>query len=55
MTFIKESFLIEKAKDFSLERLAESRIIESHTQITIFLSHSHKDKEIAIQYVKVKI
>lgn len=52
MAFIKESFLREKARDYELKTFAESYIVKSERQakITIFLSHSHKDKEIAIGF-----
>lgn len=52
MAFIKESFLREKAKDYRLRALAESYIVKSVLQarITIFLSHSHKDRELAIGF-----
>ncbi len=52
MAFIKESFLKEKAEDYRLKTFAESYIVKSALQasITIFLSHSHKDKELAIGF-----
>jgi len=52
MTFIKESFLREKAEDYRLRTFVESYIVKSESlaEITIFLSHSHKDKELAVGF-----
>ncbi len=52
MAFINESFLREKVEDHRLRTFAESYIVKSVSQakITIFLSHSHKNKEIAIGF-----
>lgn len=49
MAFIKESFLRKKASDRELQRFSEQCIVKSASlaSITVFLSHSHKDKEIA--------
>ncbi len=49
MAFIKESFLREKARDSRLQRFSAQFIVKSASleSITVFLSHSHKDKEIA--------
>lgn len=51
MAFIKESVLRNKADDSSLIMLAERRIVKQElSQITIFLSHSHKDKALALGF-----
>jgi len=55
MAFIKESFLRRRAKEPKLELLAERYIVRSkiQAQITVFLSHSHKDKELAKGFQKL--
>jgi hypothetical protein len=50
MAFIEEAFLKEKITDPELKKFAEKYIVVESwqpSQITIFLCHSHKDKEIA--------
>lgn len=49
MAFIKESFLREKAEDYEFRIFADNYIVKTAAlaQLTIFLSHSHKDKELA--------
>ncbi len=48
MAFIKESFLRKKASD---DR--EKYIAKSVADITVFLSHSHKDKELAVGFKNI--
>ena len=52
MAFIKESFLRVKAEDYRLTTFAESYIVKSASlaEITVFLSHSHKDKKLAVGF-----
>jgi len=49
MAFLKGSFLIEVAKNPKMEDFKRNYIVEelSKAEITIFLSHSHKDKFLA--------
>ncbi len=57
MSFLNESLLREKSKVFkkkyeslSFEYLVES---ENQAQITVFLSHSHKDKELVEGFIEL--
>lgn len=49
MAFLNSSFLIEKIKDKQLRYFSENYIKKniSEAKLTIFLSHSHLDKELA--------
>jgi hypothetical protein len=55
IAFIKESYLRKMAKNDRLKNFAESYIVKSKSQakITIFLSHSHKDKKIAVGFKNI--
>jgi hypothetical protein len=55
IAFIKESYLREMAKNYKLKNFAKSYIVKSKLQakITIFLSHSHKDKKIAVGFQNI--
>jgi hypothetical protein len=55
MAFIKESYLREMARNNRLKNFAESYIVKSKLQakITIFLSHSHNDEEIAVGFQNI--
>lgn len=55
MAFIKESLLREKAEDYRLRTFAESYIVKSASlaEITVFLSHSHKDKKLAVGFQNI--
>ncbi len=49
MAFVKRSYLENKARDVALESLVESHIkkIASAAELTVFLSHSHDDADLA--------
>lgn len=52
MAFIKEDYLITASEDIKLTKVADIYIVKSISEadIIIFLSHSHKDKHLALGF-----
>jgi len=56
MAFLTEEFLREKTKKRRLEKLAYETYIKKYeweAEVTVFLSHSHKDKELVEGFIQV--
>lgn len=55
MSFLNESLLREKSKVFKRKYESYKYLVESKikTQITVFLSHSHKDKELVEGFIEL--